>query len=96
LQATVSEWLENTIKEGTVEGLRDALQIDPANARLTAHLGRRLADYSLKQDIDPDEARRARGQADFLTSRALALAPENDEVEKLREEVVNLLKLKTN
>ena len=43
-QETVSEWLENRIKEGTVEGLRSALQVDPANARVTAHLGRRLAD----------------------------------------------------
>jgi hypothetical protein len=87
-QITVSEWLENRIKEGTVEGLRTAMQIDPANARLTAHLGRRLADQALKQGIDPDEARRARGEADFLTSRAQKLAPDNEEVKKLREEVV--------
>ena len=84
-QVTVSEWLENRIKEGTIEGLRAAMQVDPANARVTAHLGRRLADQALKQDSDPDEARRARGEADFLTSRALKLAPDNDEVKKLRE-----------
>ena len=42
-QIIVSEWLENRIKEGTVEGLRAAIQIDPSNARVTAHLGRRLA-----------------------------------------------------
>jgi hypothetical protein len=95
-QLTFSGWLENRIKEGTVEGLRAAMQVDPANVRLTAHLGRRLADYSLKQDIDPDEARRARGEADFLTSRALKFAPDNDEVKKLRDEVVKLLGLKTN
>ncbi len=96
LQATVSEWQENTIEEGTVEGLRAAIQMYPANARVTAHLGRRLADYALQQGVDPDEARRARGDADFLTSRALKLAPDNDEVKKLREEVVKLLELKTN
>jgi hypothetical protein len=100
-QVTVSEWLKNRIKEGTVEGLRAALQVDPANARVTAHLGRRLADYALEQASHPvearrDEARRARGEADFLTSRALKLAPINDEVKKLRDEVVKLLKLKTN
>ena len=94
-QVTVSEWLENRIKEGTVEGLRAAIQVDPSNARVTAHLGRRLADYSLKQDTDADEARRARGEADFLTSRALKLAPDNDEVKRLRDEVVKLLGLKT-
>jgi WD40 repeat protein len=95
-QLTVSEWLENRIKEGTLEGLRPAMQIDPANARVTANLGRRLADQALKQGADPDEARRARGEADFLTSRALKLAPDSDEVKNLREEVVKLLQLKTN
>jgi hypothetical protein len=95
-QVTVSEWMENRIKEGTVEGLRSTLQVDPANARVTAHLGRRLADYALKQDSDPDEARRDRGEADFLTLRAQKLAPNNEEVKKLRDEVVKLLGLKTN
>ena len=95
LQATVPEWKENTIEEGTVEGLRAAIQMDPANARVTAHLGRRLTDQALKQGSDPDEARRARGEADFLTSRALKLAPDSEEVKKLRDEVVKLLKLKT-
>jgi hypothetical protein len=95
-QVTVSEWIENKINEGTVEGLRAAMEVDPANARITAHLGRRLADQALKQGIDSDEARRARGEADFLTSRALKLAPDNDEVKKLHDEVVKLLELKTN
>jgi hypothetical protein len=102
-QITVSEWLENRIKGGTVEDLRAALQLDPANARVTAHLGRGFAYQALKQDSDPDEARRdpdearrARGEADFLTSRALKLAPDSDEVKKLRDEVVKLLGLKTN
>jgi hypothetical protein len=95
-QVTVSEWLENRITEGTVEGLRAALEVDPGNARVTAHLGRRLADQAVKQGSDPDEARRALGEADFLTRRAQKLAPKNEEVKKLREEVVTLLGLKTN
>ena len=95
-QITVSEWLENRIEEGTVEGLQAAMKLDPANARVTAHLGRRLADWALKRGSDPDEARRARGEADFLTSRALKLAPDNDEVKKLRDEVIKLLELKAN
>ena len=90
-QVTVPEWLENRIKEGTVEGLRTAMQVDPANARVTAHLGRRLADRALEQGGDPDEARRARGEADFLTSRALKVAPDSEEVKRLRDEVVKLL-----
>ena len=84
------------MKDGTVEGLRAALQVDPANARVTAYLGRRLSDQALKQGSDADEARRARSEADFLTSRALKLAPDNDEVKKLRDEVIRLLELKTN
>jgi len=100
-QVTVSRWLKNRIKDGTVEGLRASLQVDPANARVTAYLGRRLADRALAQGSDPDEARRdeakrARGEADFLTSRALKLAPDNNEVKKLRDEVAKLLELKTN
>jgi hypothetical protein len=100
-QLTISEWLENRIKEGTVEGLLAALQVDPANARVAAHLGRCLADQALAQGSDPDEgrrdeAKRAGGEADFLTSRALKLAPDNDEIKKLRDEVVKLLELKTN
>ncbi len=64
--------------------LRAAIQVDPANARVIAHLGRRLADQALKQGSDLDEVRRARGEAVFLTSRAVKLAPDNDEVKKLR------------
>jgi len=72
------------------------MHVDPANARVSAHLGRRLADQALAQASDPDEARRARGEADFLTSRALKLASGSEEVKKLRDEVVKLLGLKTN
>ena len=82
--------------EGTIEGLRAAMQVDPGNAPITAHLGRRLADFALKPGRDPDEARRARGEADFLTRRARNLAPDSDEVKELRDEVVKLLGLKRN
>lgn len=71
-------------------------KVDPANARVTAHLGRRLADLAFKEGGNPDETSRARGEADFLTSRALKLAPDNEEVKKLRDEVIKLLELKTN
>ncbi len=58
-QVPVSEWLENRIKEGTVEGLRAATQVDPANVRVTAYLGRCLANDALYGGTDRDEARRA-------------------------------------
>ena len=56
----------------------------------TANLGRRLADRALKQGSDPDEARRARGEADFLTTRAVKL--NSEEVKKLREQAIELLR----
>ena len=89
---TVGQWIENRISEGTLDGLRAAIQVDPANARLAGHFGRALADYALAKGTDPDAARRARGDADFQTRRALRLAPANEDVKKLRAEVVNLLK----
>jgi len=69
------------------------MQVYPANARLTAHLGQRLADQALETRTDPDAARRAKAEADFQTRRAMKLAPENDEVKKLRAEVVKLLQI---
>jgi hypothetical protein len=42
---------------------------------------------------DPDDARRARAEADYQTHRAIKLASDNDEVKKLREEVVKLLQI---
>jgi dipeptidyl aminopeptidase/acylaminoacyl peptidase len=90
---TVAEWMENRINDGTLHGLQAAVDVDPANARLAAHLGRALADYALRQDTNPGDAHWARSEADFQTRRALKLAPDNDEVNKLRTEVVNLLQL---
>ncbi|HEY2144219.1 MAG TPA: hypothetical protein VGH06_07670 [Candidatus Udaeobacter sp.] len=50
-----------------------------------------LADYALQHGVDPDEARRDRGEADFLTEHALKLAPNDSEVKELRDQVVKLL-----
>jgi len=90
-ETTVDQWIENQIEEGTLDGLRAAMQVDPANARLAAHYGRRLADYSLKNEGDPAEIRRARDEADFQTHRGLQLAPDSAEVRALRVETVRLL-----
>jgi WD40 repeat protein len=88
---TVAEWVENRIREGTLGGLQDAIQVDPANARLAASFGWCLAYFALKKDGDLAEIRRARGEADFQTHRALKLASDDDEVRRLRTDVVNLL-----
>ena len=87
---TVPEWIESRIKEGTLD-LRAAMLVDPANARLSAHFGLALANLAVAEAIDPDVARRARAEADYQTHRALKLDPDNDEVQKLRAEVVKLL-----
>jgi hypothetical protein len=93
-QLTVAEWIANTIDEGTLDGLRAAMQLDPENARLIAHLGHRLANQALETRTDPDEPRRARAEANFQTQRAVEIASDNDEVQKLRAEVVEMLKQK--
>ena len=41
---------------------------------------------------NPGDARRARAEADYQTDRAVKLALDNDEVKKLRTDVVKLLK----
>jgi dipeptidyl aminopeptidase/acylaminoacyl peptidase len=89
----VAEWVENRINEATIDGLRAAIRVDPANVRLAAHFGRSLADYALKKGTDVDETRRTRAEADYQTQRAVKLAPDNNEVKKLRAEVVQLLQI---
>jgi hypothetical protein len=52
-----------------------------------------LANLAVAGKTDPGDARRARAEADYQTHRAVKLASENDEVKKLRTEVVKLLNL---
>jgi hypothetical protein len=90
---TVPEWIDNRIKDDTLESLRTAIQMDPANVHLIAHFGLALANLAVAEKTDPDVARRARAEADYQTRRAIKLAPDNGEVKKLRAEAVNLLNL---
>jgi hypothetical protein len=89
---TVADWVKNRIKEGTLDHLRAAMLVDPANARLVAHFGMALANLAVA-DTDPDDARRARAEADYQTRRVVKLASDNDEVKKLRAGVVKLLQI---
>jgi hypothetical protein len=55
--------------------IRPAMRVDPANARVAAHMGRRLADQALKQGSDPDDAERSRRNRlsnGYANSRTLA------------------------
>ena len=90
---TVADWVKNRIQEGTPDDLRAAMLVDPANARLVAHFGMALANLAVAKKTDSDDTRRARAEADYQTRRAIKLASENDEVKKLRMEVVKLLNL---
>ena len=90
-EITVSEWLEDRAKSGTLNDLRAGVRVDPVNPRLVARLGRGLADHAQEKGIDPGEVRRARAEADFQIRRAVKLAPDDEEVNKLRAEVVQLL-----
>jgi hypothetical protein len=67
--------------------------MDPANARLIANFGLALANLAIAEKTDPDDARRMRAEASYQTRRAVKLASDNDEVKKLRTEVVKLLNL---
>ena len=67
--------------------------MDPANARVSALFGLTLANYAVAEKTDPDEARRARAEADYQSRRAIELASDNDEVKKLRAKVVKLLQI---
>jgi len=96
---TVADWVEDRIKEGSPNGLRAAILVYPADARVAAYFGRALAAFALEKGIDPDAARRARAEADFQTRRALKLVHQddevnNDKVNKLRVEVARLLQLR--
>ena len=65
--------------------------VDPVNARLVAHFGMAFANLAVAEK-NPGDARRARAEADYQTDRAVKLALDNDEVKKLRTDVVKLLK----
>ncbi len=69
--------------------------------RLIAHFGLALANLAVAEETEqqrgfpgpPEVPRRARAEADYETRRALKLAPDNDDVKKLRAEVVKLLQI---
>jgi len=64
--------------------------MDPANVRLIAHFGIALANLAVAEETDPDVSRRVLAKADYQTRRALQLDPNDNEVRKLRDEVVKV------
>ena len=90
-ELTVSQWTENRIREGTLDGLRAAMLMEPTNAIVAANLGRAVANYALAKGTDSNEGRRARAEADFQMRRALKLDPKSEEVKKVGEEIASLM-----
>lgn len=64
-ELTVAKWIGNRITKGTLDGLRAVIDVDPANTRLAANFGRRLADYAVEKATDPDEAGETEGKPTF-------------------------------
>ncbi len=80
---TLPDYVQRRIDENTFESLDDAVRLDPTNGLALA----RLALQVLKQD--PARNPRQAGEADWLSRRALALAPADDEVVRTRRAVLN-------
>ena len=49
--------------------------------------------HTLAEGTDPAESGRARAEADYQTRRALKLDPDNDEIRKLRDQVIKAQKI---
>lgn len=90
---SLAGWIENRMKESPMDDLREAMQVALGNPHLTARLGGCLADLAIDPKTDPDEARLAKGDGDFLTRHALKLDPSNAEIQKFSGEVEKLLSL---
>jgi hypothetical protein len=84
----------------TAEGVLLLADLAEASASLSLQTSRQgeiltfLTPEKVRATREQDEARRAKGEADYQTRRAVKLAPDNDEAKKLREEVVEMLKQK--
>lgn len=78
-EVTVPAYVESLIAAGTVDSLRRAVRMAPTNALALAHLAR----ATLTDTNNPCRL----PEADFLSRRAVELAPQSAEVQRLREEI---------
>ena len=78
---TVAEYVQRRIRrENTVESLREALTLSPTNGLAFA----RLAKHVLAPENETDPRRL--GEAEFLSRRAVELAPNDPEAQRVRAE----------
>jgi WD40 repeat protein len=83
---TVPEYVQRLMEENTLESLREAVRLAPDNAVVLARLARHVLSQNSNQNP------RQEAEADALSRRALALAPNDPEIAQLRTEVVGHLK----
>jgi hypothetical protein len=83
---TVPEYVQRRIRDNTLESLREVMHLSPTNALALA----RLAKLTLAQDADANPRRL--GEADFFSRRAVELAPNNGEVQRIRTEIIEKTK----
>jgi hypothetical protein len=83
---TVPEYVQRRIQEDTLDGLNEAVRLEPTNGLAFA----RLAKQVLAQN-DKDNPRRE-AEADLLSRRAVKLAPQDAEVTRIRMEIEERIK----
>ena len=79
---SVQQYVQRCLDEDRLDTLYLAFRLDPANGRLQAQLARRLLQE------DPLENPRHKGEADYFSRQALALAPEDMVALSIRSDVL--------
>jgi len=88
LRMTIPQYVERQIEQNSLESLREAVFLSPTNGLAFARLAR------LVSVQDPKENPRRIGEADFLSRRAVELAPDTTEVIEIRKAVLEAVSLK--
>ena len=79
---TIAEYVQHEIEENTLKSLREAMRLAPANPNVLARLAKQIMREPSPQTSDYLE------EADFLSKRAVALAPNDREVLHIRDEII--------
>lgn len=83
-EITVADYVQRRIDEGRISALQEALRLSPTNALAHARLGRALLDEAATP------SQRTQAEAQFLTERAVQLAPKLPEAWQRRAEALAL------
>jgi hypothetical protein len=83
---TMPEYVQRRTQENTLESLQEAVRLSPTNGLAFARLARQV--LAQNEKANP----RRVGEADFLSRRAVKLAPQDAEVAKIRAEIEERIK----